>query len=814
MKSPFRIFRKHQKGVMVVIILGAIFLFTVGDTVLKMFGGTGGPQGGKVTVETNIGKLTQRQIHNLMQQRKTVHNFIARAYARSHSEMEKSPFFNQMLPYVVQRYGFGRISETEILYAWLYRHEARKLGIVVSDKQVEEYIDGFTDRKLSSNKFKELLREMQIGPKELFDIIRDELQAVTAYRMKLPVVVPSPEKYWEYYQQLNTKEKIEVAALPVKEFTGQAPEPTGAQIVKLFEKHKDDVEQAFEGEFKPGFRQPHRVKLQYLELSFADMEAKARAAGPVTEKEIDEYYESKKDLDRRFHEADAGLDDDAGPLDPGFVPEDGDTMPKDEPDSDADSAKPEEQPGQPAEESAKPPVRRQPGEDPKSNDSPPDEKPQGDTPQDKPGCSGGVDDDENEKPAAKPQADVAPKNDDAETKEPGETKSENELKDADDSEAKGEEEAAPKGPKIGTGKTKPHEAPKIKYKPLDDELREIIRESIIQERARKLMKDLVAKARDAMSKVAAGFAVSKDVKLTDPDAKQLVMLEQRADEKLNEIAETFSMKFGQTPLVSMLDLSEFPGLGKAQEPGSFDPARGESTSIVEQAFGSDALCRVFESETLDSEVYLCWKVRDVSLHVPDLKEPGVREQVVAAWKRSAALPLAKKRAEELAQRARTSDKGFAEALAGETVTGDSQGTALAVAESKEFSFWREPTAPNPINRSREQPVQLDDPGVVTNPSRKFMHAIFDELGEGDIGVALNNDATVYYVVKVISRHPADREAFKDVALFAQNSPYAYLSQLDQQVVLLDNDERIREKYAVKWHNVPGREQGQMTADDE
>ena len=127
---------------------------------------------------------------------------------------------------------------------------------------------------------------------------------------------------------------------------------------------------------------------------------------------------------------------------------------------------------------------------------------------------------------------------------------------------------------------------------------------------------------------------------------------------------------------------------------------------------------------------------------------------------------------------------------------------------------REPTAANPFSQNRQQQVQLDDPGVVKNPGRKFMHAVFDELGEGDVGVVLNSDASVYYVVKVISRRPADREAFKDAALFARNSPYAELAQFDQQVVLLDNDERIREKYAVKWHNLPGREQGQMTPDEE
>jgi len=31
---------------------------------------------------------------------------------------------------------------------------------------------------------------------------------------------------------------------------------------------------------------------------------------------------------------------------------------------------------------------------------------------------------------------------------------------------------------------------------------------------------------------------------------------------------------------------------------------------------------------------------------------------------------------------------------------------------------------------------------------------------------------------------------------------------------MDNDERLREKYAIKWHNVAGRDGGQMMGDDE
>ena len=772
---------------MVVMVFAALILFGIGDTLIKMVGGPG-PQGNKVVVETNIGKLTQLQMHNLMQQRKIVHRFVALAYARSHPEMEKSPFFNQILPMVVQRFGFGQISEGQMLYAWLHRHEARKLGIVVSDKQVEDYIDSFTDRKLSTKKVHEILREMQVNSKDLSDFLRDELLAVTAFRMKQPVVVASPEKYWEYYQELNTRQKIEVVELPVKDFTGNVPQPTDDKIAKLFEKHKDDFEQAYEGVYKPGFRQPRRVKLQYLELAFADIEAKARSAGQVTEKEIEEYYESRKALDTRFQEGETSLNDDASPLDPGFAPEKDEKMPKDEADSDADSTKEKE------------------------------EKPA--KPEDKPDCSPGVDDDatqdapaEPDKPAAKPQADDATEKDKAGEKASDDAKP-TQKEPGDESAKDNDDDTAPKGPILSPGKPKPHEAPKIKFKPLDDDLRDKIRESIIQERARKMMKDQVANAREAMSNVAANFAVSTEVKLTDPNPKQLVELQRRAKAELRELADKFNMKFGETELVSELELEAIPGLGLAQEPGSFDRMRGDSTSIREQAFGSDALCRVFESETVDSNIYLCWKVEDAAMHVPDFKEPGVREQVITAWKRLEALPLAEKRAKELAQRAQTKDKSFEEALSGETVTGDAKGSALVVAESKEFSFWREPAAPNPFNRSREEPVQLDDPIVVKKPSRKFMHTVFEELNEGDVGVALNGDATIYYVVKVLSRRPAEREAFKDVQLFAQNSPYAYLSQIDQQTVAMDNSDRFLEKYAVKWHNVPGREQGPMMQDDE
>ena len=126
---------------------------------------------------------------------------------------------------------------------------------------------------------------------------------------------------------------------------------------------------------------------------------------------------------------------------------------------------------------------------------------------------------------------------------------------------------------------------------------------------------------------------------------------------------------------------------------------GQSPTIVKEAFTSEQLCKVFEVETPTSDIVLCWKVQNSPAHIPTLDEPGIREQVVAAKKRIEALAVAKKRAEELADKASKSGKDdLAAALGGETVTGDppgaeSGGKSVFVAESPEFSFYRESAAP-------------------------------------------------------------------------------------------------------------------------
>ncbi len=318
-----------------------------------------------------------------------------------------------------------------------------------------------------------------------------------------------------------------------------------------------------------------------------------------------------------------------------------------------------------------------------------------------------------------------------------------------------------------------------------------------------------------MNDVGLAFSRSGDeLKLNDPNPAQLKVLEKRSEEELRKIADTLALKFGKTDLVSELEMRDLPGLGKAIELGTNDALRGGATPILAQAFVGDALCRPFVSEALDTNnVYICWKIEDAPVHIPKLSEPGIREQVVKALKHTAALPRAKKRAEDLAERARKAKKDFAQALETETVTGDPRSLTVAVAESREFSFYRDSSAPNMFRQNQGPAVELGNPIVVTNARREFMRVVFDKLGPGDVGVALNDDASVYYVVKVAYRREADRDAFKDAALFGYSSPYTQLAQIEMREVKADYDERLREKYAVKWNDPSSHDVAPMSEDE-
>ncbi|MGQ0635739.1 MAG: hypothetical protein ACT4QC_14080 [Planctomycetaceae bacterium] len=721
MASPFKVFRQYQRELLAFLAVLAILAFVVGDPLMKMAQGIAGHSKGQVLFRSNVGDLTQANLLELRNRRNIANHFMFQALVAAHPELEKFPMFFQSPRF---RFRFGQPTSDSLVLSWLLRHEAQRMGIVVDDLQIERFLDQETNKKLTTSNFRDILEKLTIAPRELYGILRDELAAMLAYQLTVPSVAPSPEQYWRFYQQLNTRQKIEAAVLPISDFKARVPAPSEAEIARFFEAHKGAVESSRNGEYRPGFRQPPRVRLQYLVATYKSAEEWVTKNDPVTDRAIEEYYETKKDLDMRLQERGPAAENpahDAAPLDPQIAPEE------------------------------KSPAARQ------------SEQPAGEK-----SCGGEEEAAGDESPKDQPAAD-------------------------DEADASADEPATP-----DTKASKPAgKAPaEIRYKPLDDELRDMIRESLLRERTLRRQRELQAKAAETLPDVGARLA-DQETPDTKADPQQRKQLMEISRKELQSIAKRFDMRFGETQLVSGDELRETPGIGRVEEPdGGADFGSFGGRSILERAFESETLRSPMQGEDPETgDLYVYWKVEDVPAHVPTLGEPKVKEKVIDAWKHQQALPLAKKRAEELAELVRKSLQPMEQVLAGQTVSGEAQSAAIAVRESPEFSWWKESFAPT--EGLRRPQVQLGNPVVVPAIGLRFMQFVFDELKEKETGSTINDNASAYVVVRVASRKPADREAFKEAPLFNPSSAYEVLAQRARDQANIDYSRRLEESYALK-----------------
>jgi hypothetical protein len=358
----------------------------------------------------------------------------------------------------------------------------------------------------------------------------------------------------------------------------------------------------------------------------------------------------------------------------------------------------------------------------------------------------------------------------------------------------------------------------LRFKPLDDDLKQLIRERILRDRT--------AKAMQARSKAIANAMFSEGQKLTrfiDPEKlsrgtpAERQKLEEEMQVKsvpdaataLKALGTQNNAEYGETGLLSPMDLSEHPVLGKTQEALAGDDLRGLPANIVTLAFRGQGLYSALvveaqaDGENLAGDRYLLWKVREVADHVATLEEEGVREQVVKAWKRLQAIPKARERAEALAKQAAKADS-LEQGLAEVTVTGAKDADAITVSESPEFSWFRQSSVQALMGR---QPLEFGNPVVIEGAGENFMQTVFDTLGEGETGVASNDDASIQYVVRVGKRRAATREAFQSAPLFDTQianftipSQYQEIANQGVRRVLIEQERQLQRRYNLKFRN--------------
>ncbi len=799
MASPFKLLKKHERELMVIMTGIAMFCFVILDSVTSgrrdgssnplvlplIFAAVGagvawihgqvakksanywlnGLAIGAVAgagvvffsirteegVQTSLGKISYQEIRHMQQNRAQANQVIDQVVMSR--EIPESQFRDQIVGMALQRFRFGGGSVREVLLNHLLIKEADRLNIQVPDEYVQQYLRDASEKKLTGQQFDEICRRAGMNDAQVFDLLREELRARIAYRVLSAEVVYLPEQYWQDYQKFNVKHSIDATAIPVQAFAKSVDAPQEGQLKAFFEEFKTKAP----GGDQPGFRQPDRKRLAYFTAS---VEALEKEVGEPTDEQLKALYEERKEISFKETALPGKPEIPFGELDKP------DASKPAEPAKPEDKVKSDEKPTEPAKDSKdSPPAKTEEkpkAEEPKANDpakpdaakpaeskeATRDKKPEVEKKSTEGGAECGAEDPKptesvktDTKPEEKPKAEEKAESPDApkgaEKPQPAKT----------DAAAK-----EPAGKADATSKEQP-----AAYKPFDD-VKDQLRDMWLSEKVQKLSKERLDAASSFIDELRKNAAKSDD--LSKPEFVK------EASAKAEEYAKARGLSYAETRLLDFKEFSEDKDipLASAREPFDISMIKDfrnipTPQPIPQHVFSGATALFIPESAEGGSgnQHFVYWIIEDVPEHEAKFEDPGIREQVEKAWRAKEARPKAEKRATELVEQVGKNvgagkTGSLAEALTEVTVTGEKEGQQLSVISSAPFTWLRQSFAGLQSNPFGGRQIEFGTIPGIDNIDTNFMQTVA-QMSVGDVKAIPNFDKSIYYVVHVKSRTP-------------------------------------------------------------
>ncbi|MEI6256256.1 MAG: hypothetical protein WCQ77_06400 [Planctomycetota bacterium] len=281
MVGSFQFFRKYQRSLLVFVAILAMLAFFVLPPILQQMSDSGESQD-PVAVTWNGGALREGGLERMVATRSLVNRFLTESVAAGGRDPSRLP----LLP----------DGEEQSVQTALLAQDAKANGVVVSDRAINDFLGQLTGNLVRQEQFDEILARLRLGPfplsqQDLFEALRTELAARTMLMLHQSAFSGDPPGWqWDYFRRLQQQATVEVAPVVVEGFADAVPPPTEPQLRAFYEKYKNDLPEARSAE--PGFREPHRVKYDFLVAKSALFEEES--AKEVTDEEIAAYYEKNK----------------------------------------------------------------------------------------------------------------------------------------------------------------------------------------------------------------------------------------------------------------------------------------------------------------------------------------------------------------------------------------------------------------------------------------------------------------------------------------------------------------------------------------
>ena len=275
---PFSVFRRHQRKLLAIFAIMAMFSFVLSDSLPSWIGGRSGSGAGIDPVIAKLSWKTYRasDLEPMRVQRSRANYFVSQIF-------QGDPRSSQ---------AFGGTSTRELVDAIILEHEADRLGLPATPEIARGWLNRVTGGSLNDRFFEDIYRRSSL-PSQVTDFA---LLTEIANQVRITEVVGlsqtaevTPLDVFRAYRDQN--EKVSAFAVPVRveEFIAKVPEPTAAEIAATYEEGKNrlpDPASPF-----PGFLIPQRVKYEIAAADLNTLAAKIRDSLKI--EELREAYKAR-----------------------------------------------------------------------------------------------------------------------------------------------------------------------------------------------------------------------------------------------------------------------------------------------------------------------------------------------------------------------------------------------------------------------------------------------------------------------------------------------------------------------------------------
>ncbi|MGZ3379524.1 MAG: hypothetical protein ACXVBB_04605 [Isosphaeraceae bacterium] len=269
---PFEVFRRHQRKLLAIFAIMAMFGFVVSDSLPRLLNSNPGGRDQKVA-ELYGKSVYQSQLNEMARQRNRANLFVSG------------------LGQFMSREVFGGLKQRDLVDAMILQHEADRLNIPATAEIGREWLRQITGGRMNGELFNVLFSRFsnEVSEEHLLADIANQVR-LRKVRQLLGYPVVTPYDVYRSYRDQNERVGAKIVEMPVDSFLSKVSEPAASEVQALYDKYKDVLPDP--ARETPGFKIPRRVQLEVLSL---DGNALARGLrDKVTEAELRSYYENHK----------------------------------------------------------------------------------------------------------------------------------------------------------------------------------------------------------------------------------------------------------------------------------------------------------------------------------------------------------------------------------------------------------------------------------------------------------------------------------------------------------------------------------------